>query len=485
MLRMNRRKVRGGRWPRWARLALLSGALVSAGLAGAQIALSRLNLAGQQVQSVTLYGAEYVTPDTLGTLLTVQRDALIVRVKGFGHTMLLPIDEDQRRAVSDYNTVQLDAARVKARTATFINGSLYLPVDTVARGLGARYELGQLVLAQPVLQSVSSRAGASSDRLVLDLNRDVTARAELRGTQLRIILKSTQARPNKYSTRGAFVPTAEVVQQGSDAIVSLTLPQNSGYQVYPVVRAGGTRIVVDVGPGIRQDFPAILERVGKPLIVLDPVRVEGMGRDVTLEVARRAARLLTEAGWQVRTTRDQGTALGLNQKLRLARQSDVYLGIDMGRFPGTQRGGVTVYEAAGRGPSQFVQNVRNNPTKVLPYGPLVVGDTGGSRRLSELMRGELRSSGVSAEQGSLQRLLALSEAPQAALMLEIGWTGSATDRANLGTEARVQALAVATARSVATYLTARANNASQPDSAAVTSRTILTGMVTPSSGSTP
>ncbi|MHA0034239.1 hypothetical protein ACXXDK_04585 [Deinococcus sp. PESE-38] len=193
---------------------------------------------------------------------------------------------------------------------------------------------------------------------MLDLNRDVTAKVELRGAQVRIILKNTTGKAQRYTTRGAFIPSAEVKQQASDLIVSFPLPQNSGYRVYPVVRSGGTRIVADAGPGVPQDFPAVLERVGKPLIVLDPTRVEGLGRDVTLEVARRSAELLSKAGWQVSMTRDQGTALGQNQKLQLARQSDVYLALDLGRFPQTQRGGVTVYEGSGNSASQVINAVR-------------------------------------------------------------------------------------------------------------------------------
>lgn len=462
---------------RWGRPLLLSAGLLAAGLAGAQITLSKLNLAGKEVQSVNLYGAEYASRDTLEGLFDIERQGSVMRVVGMGHTMLLPIDTDQVRATTDYNTVQLDTERVKARTATWVNGVVHFPLDTLARGLGAQYKPGSFTLARPQLQGVSNRAGSSSDRLVLDLNRDVTAKVELRGTQLRIILKNTTGKAQKYTLRGAFVPSAEVTQQDADLIVSVTMPQNSGYRVYPVVRAGGTRIVADIGPGIPQDFPVVLERLTKPLIVLDPTRVEGLGRDVTLDVARRAAQLLAEAGWQVRMTRDQSRALGWNEKLALARQSDVYLALDMGRFPGTQRSGVTVYESSGGSRSQLINAVRAGKTP--PYTPLVIGDNGGSRRLSQLLRGELKSGGVTAEQDSLRRMLTLSEAPQAALMLELGWAGNPQDRANLATEARLQALSVAVARSVATYLTARAANASQASSEATTVQTILTGGAVP------
>ena len=79
-------------------------------------------------------------------------------------------------------------------------------------------------------------------------------------------------------------------------------------------------------------------------------------------------------------------------------------------------------------------------------------------RLGELLRGELKGGGVSAQQDSISRVQSLGEAPQAALLLELGWANNAQDLATLGSAARQKVLSVAVARSVATYLTARANN---------------------------
>ena len=186
------------------------------------------------------------------------------------------------------------------------------------------------------------------------------------------------------------------------------------------------------------------------------MKVSGVGRDVTLEVARRSAELLSKAGWQVRVTRDSAAALPREQALQLTRQSDVYLGLDLGRFPGSPRGGVTVYEQTGRSATQIVNALRTGTAA--PYGGLVVAGTGSTRRLSELLRGELKGGGVTARQETTSRLLTLGEAPQAALLLELGWSSNAKDLANLTVDDRLQVMAVAVARSVATYLTARANN---------------------------
>ena len=65
---------------------LLSAALLGAGLAGAQITLGRLNLAGASVQSITLYGADYASAEVLGGVVRVTRDLpeVPVTVEGTG-----------------------------------------------------------------------------------------------------------------------------------------------------------------------------------------------------------------------------------------------------------------------------------------------------------------------------------------------------------------------------------------------------------------
>lgn len=449
------RRARSALWPLLP-AALLGAGLLGAGLAEAQIALSKLTLAGKQVQSVNLYGAEYASQETLSGLLNVSRDGALLRVTGLGHTLLLPIDEDQQRATTDFNTVQLDTRRVRARTATLINGNVYLPLDTLARGLGAKYETGNFRVAAPTLQGVSSRAGKDADRLVLDLSRDVEVIDEQRGANVMVTLRGLKGEPRKYTTRGAFVPRAEVTRDKDNLVLSFPLTAASGVRVYKVVRPGSVRVVIDAGPGIERTSPVLLEHVTRPLIVIDPMRVEGVGRDVTLEVARRAAELLSGAGWQVRVTRDSASAMNLGTKLQLARQSDVFLALDLGRLPGAKRSGVTVYEQSGQASAQIINAIRagNAP----PYGTLVAGNTGGTRKLGELLRGELKGSGVSAKQDTISRVLTLREAPQAALLMELGWASSAEDLARLAVDRRVQAMANALARSVATYLTARANN---------------------------
>ncbi|MDP9763209.1 N-acetylmuramoyl-L-alanine amidase [Deinococcus enclensis] len=426
-------------------------------LSAEQLTYGKLSFAGQAVQSVTLFGAEYASLDAVRSLLSVTEDGGIVRVTGLGHTLLLPIDEDQQRATTDFNTVQLDTTRVQARTATYVNGTLHLPLDTLARGLGAQYRAGSFTVPAPSLVGVSSRAGKDTDRLVLDLNRDVEVLDEQRGGNAVVTLRGLKGEARKYTTRGAFVPSVTLARSGEDLTLTFPLTAASGLRVFKVVRPGSVRVVVDAGPGVPRTNPELLGRVTRPLVLLDPLTVQGVGRDITLEVARRAALLMTQAGWQVKVTRDSANTMKLDDKLVLTRQSDVYIALDLGRLPGAKRSGVTVYEQAGRSSAQLVNAVRTGSAKP-PYAVLAVGNGGNSRKLSELLRGELKGGGVTASAENTTRILTLREAPQAALLMELGWANNAEDLAKLGVDDRLDVMAVSLARSVATYLTARANN---------------------------
>ncbi len=440
------------------KVALLS-LLTLAGLAGAQFTYTQLSLVGKSAQGISLYGKEYVGSSTLSRLVQVSESGGIARIDGLGHVLLLPIDEDQQRATTAFNTVQLDSVRVKAATATRQDGKLLLPLTTVAQGLGAQYTPGQFSLAPAALSGVSSLAGKESDRIVLTLNRNVTVREELLGNSLRLTLVGASASTQNYTTRGVFLPRVQVTAASGGARITLPLPVGSGYRVYTVQDAAGSRVLLDVGPGISLDVPVLLAQVRKPLIVLDPASLPtggpGVSRDVTLEVARSAAELLSKAGWQVRLTRDTANAPELAAREDLARQSDVFVSLDLGRFPGMARSGVTLYEFTGQAPSQIISAYRQAQGE--PLVGQVVTELSSSRRLSNLLRGELKSDGLAAGQQPQSRLRVLGEAPKAALLLELGWTQSRSDQQRLADAARTTQMATALARAVATYLTARAN----------------------------
>ena len=446
---------------RW-RAGLLA-ALLLLGAAGAQYTSSALKLGGQTTQASVIGAAEYVLQSALeavggGNVLRVSREDPNVRIMGLGHTLLLPIDELPERAALATNTVQLDGVQVQGRIATLINGELYLPLDTLARGLGADYKTGNFALPAPALISVASRAGQNADRIVLDLSRDVPYSAALSGDTLTLTLRGTAATPRSYVTRGAFVPKFAVNPGSGNAVIRLPLGAGSGYRLFKVVRPGSVRLVLDVGPNLPRSVSVLSESPRAPLIVLDPAPSGGSKVDVPLEVARAAAARLSQAGWQVKLTRTAAGRLPIAERERLARQSQVFVTLSLGRFPGAKRSGITLYQPSGEQNARIINAYREADQE--PLVRAAVGNGGETKRLSELLLGELGTRGLKAVTVPMPRLYLPGEAPHAAFELELGWPQSQADEAALLEPQRSDQVSEALALSVATFLRARAANLS-------------------------
>jgi N-acetylmuramoyl-L-alanine amidase len=436
--------------------ALLLPALLLIGAAGAQYAYSKLNLAGRDAQALVLGGAEYASETSLQGLVRIIREYPYVRVQGLGHDLLLPIDQDQNRAATTFNTVQLDTTRIQARTATLLNGEVYLPLDTLARGLGAQYRTGSFSLPAAALSNVASRAGKDADRIVLDLTRDAEVVPSLGGESLILLLRGVSAKASSsYGTRGAFVPKFTVASSADGAKVNVPLGAGAGYRFFKVVRPGSVRVVIDVGPGLPRNVPKLLDAPRSPLIVLDPAPAGG-GSDLPLEVARATGELLSKAGWQVKLTRSAAGRLPIAEREQMARRSQVFVTLSLGRFPGAPRRGLTLYQPSGEQDALIVNALRENQDN--PLAAAAVGNGGETKRLSELLLGELSARGLRAATQPVPKLYLPGEAPHAAFELELGWPQNAGDLANLLTPQRTTKVSEALALSVATFLRARLAN---------------------------
>lgn len=465
-------------WPTLALLAALSlgGAGVwYSSVATAQVAYSSLTLQGTPVQSVNLYGAEYVDIESLRSIAQVEQQGPYLRIDGYGHSILLPIDEDAYRATTNFNSIQLDTTREQGRTATYVDGTLHVPLEVVARTFGATYRPGSFTMPELRLTNVSSSVGAQADRLVLDLTQDTDAFTELRGNDVHVVLRGAAGDQRRYTTSGQYISNARVIVDGSDLRLRFSLPKDSGYRMYKVIRPGSIRVVVDAGPAIERTTPALLDRIARPLIVIEPRPMPGGGAaaggtDFNLDVAKKAQALLNQAGWQVKLTRNSAQDAALDQKMVLARQSDVYLMLDVSHVgvEGVVAPGVKVYQQLSENSSEYVANIRagQNPA----YASNAVGDLGGTRILTEGLIKELGTQNVKAQQRPLSKVLTLGEAPQAAVLLELGSLDSADDVAALGDDTFRQRLAVSLARSVAGYLSKKVENAATlPDGSAAQS----------------
>lgn len=436
------------------------GAAVLPGMvAAAQVSYSRLMFQGTPIQSVTLYGAEYIDIADLRSIAEAYQEGPYVRINGFGHSMLLPIDEDAYRATTNFNTLQLDTVRQKGRAATYVDGSIHIPVAEVARTFGAEYSSGTFHMPQRRLTAVRSLTGPKADRLVLDLTQDADVFTELRGNDVHVVMRRTDGEQKRYTTNGKFITNARVVADGDDLRLRFSLPKDSGYRLYKVIRPGSVRVVVDAGPAIERTTPALLDRISRPLIVIDAARGEGEGsRDFSLDIARRAQSLLTKAGWQVQLVGSGNSELSLDRKIELARQSDVYLMIGGAHGPeGIAPQGVVVYQQFSENASEYAANIRQGENPA--YASNAVGNLGGTRVLTQSTIDELAEQGIEAQKREIAKVLMLSEAPQAGLLLQIGDPDNAEDAKRLNDEGYREKLAVALAKATASYLSQKVDNA--------------------------
>lgn len=441
------------------KMILPAGLVLLLGVAGAQYAFSQLQLAGTSSQAIVLGGAEYASQSAIdaipGGTVKVHREDPYVRIEGLGHELVMPIDLDNGRAATDYNTVQLDTTRLKARTATLVGGTLYLPLDTIARGLGAQYRTGEFIIPPSALTNVASRAGKDSDRIVLDLSRDVQYTERVEGNTLLVTIKGVSANTRTYATRGSFVPKFQVTGKDGNAIIQLPLGAGAGYRTFRVIRPGSVRLVIDVGPALPRSIPVLSDLPRAPLIVLDPMPV-GSGNDTTLAVARQTAALLTKAGWQVKLTRTDAKPMPLTQREELARRSQVFVSLSLGRFTGAQRQGITIYQPTGEANAQIVNSYRDAGSD--PLLSAAVGSGGETKKLSELLSKELGGRGLKVNTQQVTRMYLAGEAPHAAFELELGWPQAAADQAALGTPERTKNVSESLALSVASFLKTRATN---------------------------
>ena len=252
---------------------------------------------------------------------------------------------------------------------------MYLPLDTLARGLGADYKTGDFSLPAAALTNVSSRAGKDTDRIVLDFSRDPQYAVNVVGNTLTLILKGVNANPQTYATRGAFVPSFTVTSASGDARLSLTLGSGAGYRLFKVVRPGSVRLVLDVGPGLPRNVAALTDAPRAPLIVLDPAPKGGgsAGHPAGSRARhRRTAQQIRLAGQA--DPQHLGPTARLPSASKLARQSQVFVTLSLGRFPGANRQGITLYQPVGEQNAQVINAYRDAASG----SPLI--QRGGGRR---------------------------------------------------------------------------------------------------------
>jgi len=276
------------------------------------------------------------------------------------------------------------------------------------------------------------------------------------------------------------------------AQVVVDLPEGPSYKIFSLKRYRNKpdRIVIDVmRPVAESERAAALRRVAElkerntAIVVIDPGHggedpgAVAPGRvyekDITLKVCSELARLLEKhPGVEVFLTRTGDYFVSLQKRQDIAREmrADLFLSVHTNAAPVRDARGAEVFFLSMSGASdaaaRALAEAENAADRVGGVSTESQGDIGAilcdlsredalkrSSRLSEIVYDELRESGLTRMRKVKQAGFAVLKTIQMpAVLVELGFLSSPTDRKNLCRSAYQRDLAKALARSVRRYL---------------------------------
>ncbi|GGJ29338.1 N-acetylmuramoyl-L-alanine amidase family protein [Deinococcus roseus] len=423
----------------------------------AQYTLQTLGVGKKQVQSISYYGVQFVRAELLSPYFLVSVDARTVRVKYGKNTLTLPIESNPAAGIYQAYYIQVNDQTQTGFPAIVVNRGIFVPVQQLANALAITMSGNQLVIPRARLGNVASKTDGKYDRLVFELDQNVTIEDQSTASEIKLVVRSTWAKGTTYTSSGKHLPRVKVEVDGDDLVVRAPLPKGSGYQFFfTPLSDRSARLVLDAGPQFQVKQTALQERVLKPVIVLDAGHGgEDTGgtrgvieKDLALEVVRRMGQALSKAGWMVKYTRTSDTAVSLQNRAALARSSDAFVSVHLGYAPGNTQSGVVMSYPAGHEQLEYIRQLREeNATS------LAVSNFEALKTFGQTVQKELSKVKVKSRLKATRDLYLLSEAPKAALMVELGYPQNAQDLAKLKDSTYLDTLALGLARGITVYLT--------------------------------
>jgi N-acetylmuramoyl-L-alanine amidase len=370
--------------------------------------------------------------------------------------------------------VQVNGRTVSGPAAVWSGGRLLLPVRAVAEGVGASFsDDGRRVRVylEParLLPPVRSDRSAAAERAVLELSRDANVSDRREGDLAVIEVENATGDEAVYETAEEFRYLKRIeIRAGKGKLVArIPLPDGSGYRVFasPAATRTPARLVVDVGPAYRREPPALEAR--KPTVVLDPGHggadpgVKGGGlveKDLALSVARRVGAVLASRGVAVRYTRTGDSNPSLAARRERSLESDAFVSLHASNLPGSSAAGLGVYASSGTAgaPATVSAGRAALPGADERRAKLLgafLAPADASLRLADAISGRvIGQPGGKARVFTVASAPVLSEAPKAAVLVELGYLSSPEDVARLRDPARRDRLAEAIAGGLLEHL---------------------------------
>jgi N-acetylmuramoyl-L-alanine amidase len=415
-------------------------------------------------------GLEYAV--ALGLEVLQTNNAVIL--KQGGKIIRLAIADGAYEAATQWtNGIEVNGIRAKSPAAGLgSTGKMLIPVRSVAEAVGATFEEsgGRIAVGLPQanLGTVSSDKTEKSDRIVLEVDRDVGFSSRVEKNELIVTLRFTTGEPAPYQVGGKFVDIFDIKQNANKLEARIGLKPEFGYQVFAVASAPNipARVIIDIGPRFTRLTVALNSR--PTIVVLDPghggndlgiVAGNLREKDLTLSMAKRIAAILVPRGVAVKYTRDSDKTVTNEERQALSVKAAVFVSLHLSSMPNTSASGAEIFYLSPDAPAEGIldagraalENAKTEHEKKLLARFLA--PRAASQRLADIISARILSVPEGAARvSSLTNHTALQRAPKAAIVLELGYLSSEPDKLVLQNASESAIRAEAVAHAILEYL---------------------------------
>ena len=419
---------------------------------------------------VAFAGLEFAAALGLETLITNQA----VVLKQGGKVLRLALADSAYEGATQWtNGLEVNGIRTKSSAAGMgANGKILIPVRSVAEAVGGSFDDsgGRYLVSLPQanLGTVSSDKTEKSDRIVLEVDKDVGFSSRIEKNVLIVTLRFVSGDAAPYQVGGKFVDIFEVKQNANKLEVRVNLKPDFGYSVFAVAASSGipARVIIDVGP--RFDRLNVALDARPSIVVLDPghggsdtgiVAGNLREKEIALSMARRIAAILAPRGVKIKYTRDTDKSISLLERQALSVKADVLISLHLSSMPNTTASGAEIFYLSPDAPAEGIleagRDALENPKSERDRKLLArfLSPRAASQRLADMISARILSvPNGAARVSGLTSHTALERAPKAAVVLELGYLSSQIDRDLLQNPDESVARAEAVAYAVLEYL---------------------------------
>ncbi len=433
-----------------------------------------LQVAGTSLKASVYNGFAFAPLEfasALGLETQVTNDAVVL--KQGGKVLRIALADGAYEAATQWtNGLEVNGVRQKSPAAGLGGGRLLIPVKSVAEAAGGTFEeSGNTVIVnmpQAILGTVSSDKTERSDRVVLEIDRDVGFSSRIEKSDLIVTLRFTNGTASPYLVGGKFIDVFEVKPVANKLEAKIPLKSSDGFQIFAVASSQGipARVIIDVGSRFGRPSVALDSRPS--VVVLDPGHggndlgvVSGNLRekDITLKMAQRIASILAPRGIAMKYTRNEDKDTSIETRQALSVKADVLISLHVSSQPNSSAKGAEIFYLSPDAPSEGIldagrtalENAKTERERKLLSRFLA--PRAASQKLADMISARILAvPNGEARVSSLGSHTALERAPKAAIVLELGYLSNDEDRAALqNTDASVSR-AEAVAYAVLEYL---------------------------------